>query len=99
MSGLFGNMSGYQAGYHLKAIGWAVLIVGIASAIPVFVTPKDYLYKISIMQIFLNLIGTVIVISLLIQVGNRVGVGLIMCLAGFIVGIFAAAAKFKKLAA
>jgi len=51
------------------------------------------------MQIFLNLIGTVIVVSLLIQVENRVGVGLIMCLAGFIVGIFASAAKFKKLAA
>jgi hypothetical protein len=99
LPGFFGNISGYQAGYHLKAIGWAVLIVGIASAIPVFVTPKDYLYKISMMQIFLNIIGIVLVVSLLIQVGNRVGVGLIMCLVGFIIGIFAAAAKFKKLAA
>lgn len=99
MPGPLGQVSGYQAGYHLKAIGWAVLIVGIASAIPVFVTPKDYLYKISMMQIFLNLIGTVIVVSLLIQIENRVGVGLIMCLVGFIVGIFAAAVKFRKLAA
>jgi len=31
----------YQSGSDVGAIGWAVLIIGIASAIPIFVTPKS----------------------------------------------------------
>lgn len=89
----------YQSGPNVGAIGWAVLIIGIASVIPVFVTPKNFLYKISMLQMFLNLIGIALVVSLLVQVGENLGVGLIFCLAGFIVETFAAAVKFKKLAA
>lgn len=89
----------YQSGPNVGAIGWAVLIVGIASVIPVFVTPKNLLYKISMLQIFLNLIGIALVVSLLVQVGGKLGAGLIFCLAGFIVEILAAVVKFKKLAA
>jgi len=89
----------YQSGSNVGAIGWAVLIIGIASVIPIFVTPKSYLYKISMLQIFLNLIGTTLVVSLLVQVGGKLGVGLILCLAGFIVEILAGVVKFKKLAA
>jgi hypothetical protein len=98
---LFGERvsSGYQAGYHVGAIGWAVFIIAILSAAPVFVTPRDYLYKVSMLQIFLTLIGTVLVISLVIQAGNHLGAGLVVCLARFIVGIIGSAAKFKKLAA
>jgi hypothetical protein len=51
------------------------------------------------LQIFLTLIGTVLVISLLIQAGDNLGAGLVICLAGFIVGIIGSAAKFRKLAA
>jgi len=89
----------YQSGSNVGAIGWAVLIIGIASVIPIFVTPKNLLYKISMLQIFLNLIGIALVVSLLVQVGGKLGVGLILCLAGFIVEILAAIVKFKKLAA
>ena len=89
----------YQSGYDVKAIGWAVLIIGIASVIPIFVTPKNFLYKISMLQIFLNLIGIALVISLLVQIGGKLGAGLIFCLAGFIVETVAAVVKFKKLAA
>lgn len=97
--GPFGRVSGYQAGYDTRAIGWAVLIIVIASAIPIFVTPKDFLYKISMMQIFLILIGAVLVISLLVQAGTHLGAGLIFCLIGFVVELFGAGVKFKKLAA
>jgi hypothetical protein len=97
---LFGSgASGYQAGYHVGAIGWAVFIIAILSAVPVFVTPRDHLYKVSMLQIFLTIIGTVLVISLLIQAGDGLGAGLVVCLAGFIVGIIGSAAKLKKLAA
>jgi hypothetical protein len=95
----FGRVSGYQTGCHVGAIGWAVLIIGIASVIPIFITPKNFLYKISMMQIFLNLIGIALVVSLLVQVNGKLGVGLIFCLAGFIVETVAAVVKFKKLAA
>jgi hypothetical protein len=89
----------YQSGPNVGAIGWAVLIIGIASVIPVFVTPKNFLYKISMLQIFLNLIGIALVVSLLVQVGGKLGPGLIFCLAGFIVETVSAVVKFKKLAA
>ncbi|MHC4641661.1 MAG: SHOCT-like domain-containing protein [Planctomycetota bacterium] len=89
----------YQSGYDVKAIGWAVLIIGIATVIPIFVTPKNFLYKISMLQIFLNLIGIALVVSLLVQVGENLGIGLIFCLAGFLVETVAAVTKFKKLAA
>jgi hypothetical protein len=97
--GPFGRVSGYQAGYQAKAMGWAVLIIAIASAIPIFVTPKDFLYKISMLQIFLILIGTILVISILVQAGNRLGAGLIFCLIGFVVELLGAGVKFRKLAA
>ncbi len=97
--GSFGQVSGYQAGYHAGAMGWAVLIIAIASAIPIFVTPKNFLYKISMLQIFLILIGTILVISILVQAGGKLGPGLIFCLVGFVVELFGCGVKFRKLAA
>ena len=97
--GPFGQVSGYQAGYHAGAMGWAVLIIAIASAIPIFITPKNFLYKISMLQIFLILIGTILVISILVQAGDKLGPGLIFCLIGFVVELFGSGVKFRKLAA
>lgn len=97
--GPFGQFTGYQAGYHAGAMGWAVLIIAIASAIPIFITPKSFLYKISMLQIFLILIGTILVISILLQAGGRLGTGLIFCLVGFVVELFGSGVKFRKLAA
>ncbi|MHC4543792.1 MAG: hypothetical protein ACYTDW_04320 [Planctomycetota bacterium] len=99
MPGPFGRVSGYQAGYHAGAMGWAVLIIVIASAIPIFITPKNFLYKISMLQIFLILIGTILVISILVQAGGKLGPGLIFCLVGFVVELFGSGVKFRKLAA
>ncbi len=90
---------GYQAGHQVGALGWTIFIIGILSAVPVFVTPKDFLYKISMLQIFLILIGSALVISVLVRAGHNLGAGLIFCLAGFIVELFASAVKFKRLAA
>lgn len=99
MPGMFGRVSGYHAGYHAGALGWAVFIIAILSAVPVFVTPKGFLYKVSMLQIFLTLVGSVLVVSILVRVGDRLGAGLIVCLAGFIIGLIASRAKFKRLAA
>jgi len=96
---LFGRISGYQSGYHAGALGWAVFIIALLSAVPVFVTPKGFLYKISMLQIFLTLVGSVLVISLLVRVSDHLGVGIVVCLVGFMVGLVASRAKFKHLAA
>lgn len=98
-SAIFRSVDAYQAGYHTGALGWAVFIIGIISAIPIFITPKNLLYKISMLQIFLTLVGLVLVISILARVSGHSLPGLIFCLAGFLVELLASAAKLKKLAA
>jgi len=96
---LFGRISGYQSGYHAGALGWAVFFIAVLSAVPVIVTPKGFLYKVSMLQIFLNFVGTALVISVLVRVGDRLGIGIVVCLVGFLIGIYASLAKFKRLAA
>jgi len=98
-SDMFSRTSAYQAGYHVGAIGWAVLVIAVVSAVPIFVTPKDLLYKISMLQVFLTLVGGVLVVSVLVRVEGHLGVGLIFCLAGFIVELVGSAVKLKSLAA
>jgi len=98
-SAVLGRISGYQAGYHAGAIGWAVFTIGLVSAIPIFITPKNLLYKVSMLQIFLTLVGLVLVISVLVRISGNLLAGIVFCLAGFIVELFASIAKFKKLAA
>ena len=99
VSGTFSGGSAYQAGYHVGAIGWAVLVIAVVSAVPIFVTPKEMLYKISMLQVFLTLVGGVLVVSVLVRAGGNLGVGLIFCLAGFIVELVGSAVKLKSLAA
>jgi len=89
----------YQSGQHFKAEGWIVLIITVLAAIPVFVTPKGLLYKMSMLQIFLLLLDSALVISLLFRVGSRMGAGLPVCLLGLVLALVACFAKFKKLAA
>ncbi len=95
--GIFGRSTACQYGYHVGAVGWAVLIMAIASAIPIFITPSRYLYKISMLQVFLAILGLMIVASLLISAGDKLQVGLVLCALGFAVEIAAAAAKFRQL--
>jgi hypothetical protein len=95
----FGRISGYQSGYHAGVLGWAVFIIALLSAVPVFITPKGFLYKVSMLQVFLTLVGSVLVISILVRVGDHLGIGIVVCFAGFIIGLIASRAKFKRLAA
>jgi len=94
-----GGVPGYLAGHHKGALGWTIFIICILSAVPIFVTPKDFLYKVSMLQIFLTLVGLVLVISVLVRAGIHWGIGLVFCLVGFIVELLASGGKFKKLAA
>ena len=66
---------------------------------PIFVTPKDLLYKISMLQIFLILVGLALMIKELIVINENLGAGLIFCAAGFFVALLSSAVKLKSLAA
>ena len=89
----------YQAGHQRGPIGWTVLIVAVLSAIPVFVTPKDLLYKISMLQIFLILVGLALMIKELIVITNNLGAGLVFCAIGFLLALISSGFKLKTLAA
>jgi len=89
----------YQCGYDAKALGWSVFVIAVFAAAAVFVTPRSFLYKISMLQIFLCIVGAAIVVSTLFRVIENVRIGLPVCLLGFALAAVACLAKFKKLAA
>ena|GEM_PF-829017 len=89
----------YQAGYHAGAIGWAVLVAGLLSAAPVFVTPKSMLYKISMLQILVTLIGLCLVISIVVRAEGHWGAGLVFCIFGFVAGLAASLLKLRAFSA
>jgi hypothetical protein len=93
------QVSGVVSGNQVGTAGWAIFILGILAAVPIFVTPKDLLYKISMLQIFLVLIGTALLVSFLIRSGTSMQIGLPICFVGFAVMLIAGVVKMKKLSA
>lgn len=85
----------HRAGYT----DWVVLVIGVLSAIPVFVTPSNFLYKISMLQIFLIFLGSALVISSIIGAASYLYPELILCLIGFVVALLSSAVKLKRLTA
>jgi hypothetical protein len=96
---IFNQNSAYQAGYHTGAIGWMIFAIALVSAIPVFVTPKSLLYKISLLHLFVTLIGLLLVFMTLLRAGNQLGAGIVTCAVGFTIELIASGAKFRHLAA
>jgi hypothetical protein len=94
-----GRNIAYQSGYQIGAIGWAIFVVAVLAVVPVFITPKGFLYKMSMLQMFLVLLDVALVVSLLIRVGGSMSVGLPFCLVGLVLAAVACFGKFKKLAA
>jgi hypothetical protein len=85
----------HRTGY----IDWVVLVIGVLSAIPVFVTPSNFLYKILMLQIFLTFLGSTLVISTIIRAASYLYPELTLCLIGFVVALISSAVKLKRLAA
>jgi len=78
---------------------WIVLLIGVLSAVSVFVTPSNFLYKISMLQIFLTSLGLALVISTIIRAASYLYPELTLCLVGFAIALISSAAKLKRLAA
>ncbi|UCE49975.1 MAG: hypothetical protein JSW47_07420 [Phycisphaerales bacterium] len=89
----------YQAGYHTGALGWMIFSIALISVIPVFITPKNLLYKISLFHLFVTLIGLLLVFITLLRAGSQLGTGIVTCAVGFTIELIASGAKFKSLAA
>ncbi len=92
------NLAG-QAGYHTGALGWMIFAIALISIIPVFITPKSLLYKISLLHLFITLIGLLLAFMTLIRAGDQLGVGIVTCTVGFTVELIASGLKFRGLAA
>ncbi|MBN2138206.1 MAG: hypothetical protein JW720_10385 [Sedimentisphaerales bacterium] len=86
----------YQAGHQRGPIGWAILIAAVLSAVPIFITPKDLLYKISMLQIFLILVGLALIGRELMVGADEEGA--ILCLVGLCIALLCSAVKVKHLA-
>lgn len=99
ISDMFRQITVYKAGYHTGAIGWTIFVIALVTIVPVFVTPKNLLYKISILHLFLTLVGLLLVLITLLRVGSHLGIGIIVCAVGFTIELIASGAKFKHLAA
>jgi hypothetical protein len=93
------GMQGYQYGYDIRVLGWAVLVIAVLATAAVFITSTSFLYKISILQIFLCIVGATLVVSKLFQVIRNLRIGLPICMLGFILAAIACFAKLKKLTA
>ena len=89
----------YQTGHQIGALGWTIFITALISTVPVFITPKNFLYKISILHLFLSLLGLLLVLITLFRAGSHFGIGIIACTVGFTIELIASGAKFKHLAA
>jgi len=96
---VFKQNTAYQAGYHTGGLGWTIFVIALISLIPVFITPKNFLYKISILHLFLTLVGLLLVLSILLRAGSHLRIGIIVCTIGFTIELIASGAKFKRLAA
>lgn len=99
MPDILAQGSMYLAGYHVGALGWTIFVIALVSAVPVFITPKSLLYKISILHIFLTLIGLLLAFSTLLRTGSSMGGGIVISTVGFTIELIASGAKFKHLAA
>lgn len=97
--GVFDLKSAYQAGYQRGPLGWTIFIIALVSILPVFITPKNFLYKISIFHLFLSLLGLLLVLITLLRAGSHFGIGIIACTMGFTIELIASGAKFRRLAA
>jgi hypothetical protein len=89
----------YQAGHQIGALGWTIFIIALVSIVPVFITPKNLLYKISMFHLFVTLVGLLLAFITLLRAGNHLGIGIVVCTVGFTVELIASGAKFKRLVA
>lgn len=87
----------YQNGYQVGAPGWAMLTCSVIIVTLVFITPKDFLYKLLMLQLLAICVGTAMVLSIWLQAGTHVGYGTIICVCGFAGALVGAVMKLRAL--
>jgi len=87
----------WQTGYQVGAIGWAVLISAILAALLVFITPKEYLYKLVLLQLLAICVGLALMTSVWWSAWSNVAAGTVICFLGFGFALVASGMKLKAL--
>jgi hypothetical protein len=87
----------YQNGYQVGVIGGIIIGCSIIAAILVFITPKDYLYKLLLMQVMWICLGLALIASIWLGAGRYVGYGAIICVAGYGVALVGSVMKLRAL--
>jgi hypothetical protein len=92
-----GYLDIYQTGYTCGAVGYAVLICAIISAMLVFITPKDHLYKLALLQVLVICVGLALVVAVIWSAKGSLQAGIIICLIGYVFTLIASVVKLKAL--
>jgi hypothetical protein len=88
----------HHTGYQVGTIGGVMIGCSVIAAILVFITPRDYLYKLLLMQVLWICVGLAVVASIWLQAGGNVGYGAIICVGGYGVALVGSVMKLRALA-
>ncbi len=91
------GMRMYQSGHQIGAQGWAVLISAALVALLVFITPKEHLYKLVLLQVLSVCVGLALAVSVWWKAGSNVGAGTVICCLGFAFALIASGMKLRAL--
>ena len=90
-----GDITGYQAGYHVGFLGWLILSLGLLPALLACIPGLDRFLRQSMLRLLLSCVGGAFAAALLVTIVTRgsVPVGIIVVLLGFGIQILSALAE------
>lgn len=91
------GMQAHQSGHQIGAQGWAVLICAVLAALLVFITPREHLYKLALLQVLSICVGLALIISVWWGAGSHVGAGTVICCLGFTFTLIMSGMKLRAL--
>jgi hypothetical protein len=78
-------------------VGWGMLFASGLAAALVFITPKEYLYKLLLLQVLCIFVGLALASSVWIGNATIADYGVIICVAGFAIALIASGMKLRAL--
>jgi hypothetical protein len=87
-----------KTGSQVDVVGWGMLVCSLIVVALVFITPKDLLYKLLMLQMLALCIGLAMVLAVWLGAGTNVGYGAVICVCGFAVAMVGAVMKLRALA-
>jgi len=85
-----GEMRGYQAGHHVGFLGWAILVLGLVPAVLASIPALDKVLRQGLLRLILSGTGIAFAVSLMINIGDNMGAGIVLVLLGFVAQLLSA---------